>query len=97
VDGRLAAVTAQYSSATFFQNVGIPTFVDEIHGLADNRIMVIDGRIVTTASFNFTKVAEESNAENLPVIRDVDLAAKYTKNRQAHLEHSVPYEREMKG
>jgi hypothetical protein len=50
--------TEKYSSATFFQNEGIPTFVDEIHGLAHNKVMVIDGRIVITGSFNFTKAAE---------------------------------------
>ena len=45
-----------------------------------------------TGSFNFTKAAEEKNAENLLVIRDKDLAAKYTANWQAHAEHSEPYE-----
>jgi phosphatidylserine/phosphatidylglycerophosphate/cardiolipin synthase-like enzyme len=88
--------TEKYSSATFFQNVGIPTFVDEIHGLAHNKVMVIDGHVVITGSFNFTKAAEESNAENLLIIRDADLAAKYTTNWQEHLAHSVPYERKPK-
>jgi phosphatidylserine/phosphatidylglycerophosphate/cardiolipin synthase-like enzyme len=40
--------TEKYSSATFFQNEGIPTFIDDIHGLAHNKVMVIDGRIVIT-------------------------------------------------
>lgn len=31
--------------------------------------MVIDGRIVITGSFNFTKAAEEKNAENLLIIK----------------------------
>ena len=31
--------------------------------------MVIDGQTVITGSFNFTKAAEENNAENLLVIR----------------------------
>ena len=88
--------TEKYSSATFFQNVGIPTFIDDIHGLAHNKVMVIDGRMVITGSFNFTKAAEESNAENLLVVHDADLAAKYAKNWQEHLEHSVPYERKVK-
>ena len=43
--------TEKYSSATFFQNVGIPTFMDDIHGLARNKVMVIDGRVVITDSF----------------------------------------------
>ena len=33
--------------------------------------MVIDGGTVITGSFNFTKAAEEKNAENLLLIQDV--------------------------
>ena len=39
--------------------------------------MIIDGETVITGSFNFTKAAEEKNAENLLVIRDKALAMKY--------------------
>ncbi len=53
--------------------------------------MVIDGQTVITGSFNFTKAAEEGNAENLLVIRSPDLAAKYTANWKAHADHSDPY------
>jgi phosphatidylserine/phosphatidylglycerophosphate/cardiolipin synthase-like enzyme len=59
--------------------------------------MVIDGQTVITGSFNFTKAAEESNAENLLVIRSSDLAAKYTANWQAHAAHSDPYEAKTQG
>ena len=50
-----------------------------------------DGGIVLTGSFNFTKAAEESNAENLLVINDPILAAKYTSNWKDHLAHSPAY------
>jgi phosphatidylserine/phosphatidylglycerophosphate/cardiolipin synthase-like enzyme len=49
--------------------------------------MVIDGEMVVTGSFNFTKSAE-TNAENLLVIHDVALAKAYTTNWEAHREHS---------
>jgi phosphatidylserine/phosphatidylglycerophosphate/cardiolipin synthase-like enzyme len=39
--------------------------------------MVIDEETVITGSFNFTKAAEEKNAENLLVIRDKILAERY--------------------
>jgi phosphatidylserine/phosphatidylglycerophosphate/cardiolipin synthase-like enzyme len=42
--------------------------------------MIIEGSTVLTGSFNFTKAAEESNAENLLVIKDAALAKKYTAN-----------------
>jgi phosphatidylserine/phosphatidylglycerophosphate/cardiolipin synthase-like enzyme len=46
---------------------------------------------VITGSFNFTKAAEEKNAENLLVIRDRELAEQYTKNWQEHAQHSEVY------
>ncbi|MGB7767346.1 MAG: phospholipase D family protein [Verrucomicrobiia bacterium] len=83
--------TEKYSSADFIQHAGIPTFIDAKHAIAHNKIMVIDGKTVLTGSFNFTKAAEENNAENLLVIQDAALATKYTANWQAHLKHSKEY------
>jgi phosphatidylserine/phosphatidylglycerophosphate/cardiolipin synthase-like enzyme len=81
----------KYSSADFVINAGIPTFIDAKHAIAHNKIMVIDGQTVVTGSFNFTKAAEENNAENLLVIRSPELAAKYAANWKAHADHSDPY------
>ncbi len=78
-------------------HAGIPTLIDAKHSIAHNNIMVIDGQTVLTGSFNFTKAAEEHNAENLLVIRDSILAEKYRSNRDAHAEHSEPYEGKTKG
>ena len=67
----------KYSSADFLKNAGVPTYIDAKHAIAHNKVMVIDGQTVLTGSFNFTKAAEESNAENLLVIHEAALAAKY--------------------
>jgi phosphatidylserine/phosphatidylglycerophosphate/cardiolipin synthase-like enzyme len=83
--------TEKYSEADFLFHAGIPVFIDAKHAIAHNKIMVIDGKTVLTGSFNFTKAAEENNAENLLVIQDPVLAYKYTTNWQAHLEHSGIY------
>ena len=82
----------RYSSATFLANSGIPTFIDGEHAIAHNKIMVIDGTTVVTGSYNFTRAAEERNAENLLIVKSKDLAALYVKNWQLHREHSEPYE-----
>lgn len=84
--------TERYSEADFTAHMGIPTFIDAQHAIAHNKIMIIDGREVLTGSFNFTKAAEENNAENLLVIENPTLAARYAENWQAHLAHSEPYE-----
>jgi len=47
---------------------------------------------VVTDSFNFTKAAEESNAENLLVIHDRTLAERYMENWEEHERHSKVYE-----
>jgi len=83
--------TDKYSSATFLYNSGILVKIDSKHTIAHNKVMIIDGEIVVTGSFNFTKAAEESNAENLLVIRDKKLAERYTKNWQEHERHSEVY------
>jgi phosphatidylserine/phosphatidylglycerophosphate/cardiolipin synthase-like enzyme len=84
--------TAKYSSADFLIHAGIPTYIDSDHAIAHNKIMIIDDETVLTGSFNFTKAAEERNAENLLVINDKKLAGIYTENWQEHFEHSERYE-----
>ena len=55
--------------------------------------MVIDKEVVITGSFNFTKAAEERNAENLLILRAKDLAKAYLDNWDKHKVHSEKYER----
>jgi phosphatidylserine/phosphatidylglycerophosphate/cardiolipin synthase-like enzyme len=82
----------KYTAATFLANAGITTFIDDKHAIAHNKIMIIDKETVITGSFNFTKAAEEKNAENLLIIRNKDLAKIYIDNWDKHREHSEPYE-----
>jgi phosphatidylserine/phosphatidylglycerophosphate/cardiolipin synthase-like enzyme len=83
--------TEKYSSATYVCNNAIPCFIDSQHAIAHNKVMVIDGQTVITGSFNFTKAAQENNAENMLIIQDADLAARYTQNWNAHRRHSDVY------
>lgn len=83
----------RYTSATFLSNSGIPVYIDSDHAIAHNKIMVIDREVVITGSFNFTRAAEEKNAENLLIIRSRELAAKYIENWNSHKKHSQGYAR----
>ncbi len=84
-------LTAKYSSADFLANQGIPTFIDAQHAIAHNKVMVIDEEVVITGSFNFTKAAQEHNAENLLILHDKALATRYLENWQIHKKHSEIY------
>lgn len=86
--------TERYSEADFLVNAGVPTFIDAAHAIAHNKVMVIDGETVLTGSFNFTKAAEERNAENLLILRNNPaLAEKYARNWAVHRAHSTKFAR----
>ena len=73
--------TEKYSSATFLNNGGIPVHIDRDFQIAHNKIMLLDGIDIITGSFNFTKSAEQANAENCLVIQgNQNLANQYMKN-----------------
>jgi phosphatidylserine/phosphatidylglycerophosphate/cardiolipin synthase-like enzyme len=80
-----------YSSIDFLVHAEIPIFIDSKHAIAHNKVIIIDGEIVITGSFNFTKAAEERNAENLLVIHNEDLVNSYIKNWELHKKHSLLY------
>jgi len=83
--------TEHYSEADFLAHAGIPVLIDAAHAIAHNKVMIVDGETVITGSFNFTKAAEEHNAENVLVLRDKALATEYAANWQRHRAHSEPY------
>jgi phosphatidylserine/phosphatidylglycerophosphate/cardiolipin synthase-like enzyme len=59
-----------------------------IQAIAHNKIIIVDEKIVLTGSFNFSKAAEERNAENLLIINNPEIAKLYIENWGKHREHS---------
>lgn len=74
--------------AAFLKNEGVPVMIDGAHAAAHNKVMVIDAETVITGSFNFTRGAEESNAENLLVIRSKEMAKVYSQEWAEHKKHA---------
>ena len=86
--------TEKYTSATFLANSGVPVRIDDDFAIAHNKIMILDEETVITGSFNFTKAAEERNAENVLVIRgNKELAKLYLQNWQWRWDASETYKR----
>ncbi len=67
----------------------IPVWQDNQLSIAHNKVIIIDGKIVETGSFNFTYSAQHRNAENVLVIADQQLAQAYARNWQIRQSHSV--------
>lgn len=81
----------KYSSAKYFLHQQIPVWIDYKPSIAHNKVMIIDHQTVITGSFNFTKAAQEDNAENVLVIHDIKLANAYENNfnkRRAESKHA---------
>jgi phosphatidylserine/phosphatidylglycerophosphate/cardiolipin synthase-like enzyme len=70
---------------------GVAVSLDARHESAHDKVMILDGEIVITGSYNWTVGAETQNGENLLVIRDPRLAGVYTANWRRHAHHSTIY------
>lgn len=82
----------KYTSATFLDHADVPVLIDDAHAIAHNKVMIIDRGTVITGSFNFTKAAQEKNAENLLVIKgNKALVEEYLANYAVHREHAEAY------
>jgi phosphatidylserine/phosphatidylglycerophosphate/cardiolipin synthase-like enzyme len=72
-------------------NAGIAVYLDGVHAIANNRIIIIDQKTIITGSFNFNKASEEMNAENMLVLHSEAAAKIYRDNWLTHRKHSVSF------
>jgi phosphatidylserine/phosphatidylglycerophosphate/cardiolipin synthase-like enzyme len=57
------------------QQAGLDVRLDNRDGNLHHKLLLIDGRIVATGSYNFTRSAEQANDENLIILDDPAAAA----------------------
>jgi phosphatidylserine/phosphatidylglycerophosphate/cardiolipin synthase-like enzyme len=85
----LPTINDNFSIADYFAGHGINTKIDYEPNIAHNKVMIIDNQTVITGSFNFTHAAQNDNTENLLIINDPTLAAKYLANWQQREKKSI--------
>lgn len=84
--------TDRYSSAAFLANADIPTRVNRRYAVMHDKFMVIDGTDVETGSLNYTRSAEEHNAENVLILHGhPDIAGKYQSRWLELWDESEPF------
>jgi phosphatidylserine/phosphatidylglycerophosphate/cardiolipin synthase-like enzyme len=81
---------AKYSKGRQVTEAGITVLYDREHAIAHNKVIIVDGLITVTGSYNWTEGARRKNAENIVVIHDRAIAKAYLSNWHTHAEHSVP-------
>jgi len=75
----------KYSKYKFFLNKDISVIQDRHAGIMHNKIAIIDGRILFTGSYNWSKSAEERNEENLLEFIDEEEIIKIYQERLDYL------------
>ena len=80
--------TARGSKLQRLKDAKVLVYIDHTHAIAHNKVMIIDRQIVITGSFNFTKSAEDRNAENLLIIHSHPLSDKYLQDFERHMGHA---------
>jgi phosphatidylserine/phosphatidylglycerophosphate/cardiolipin synthase-like enzyme len=78
-----------HTSAYYLIRHGIKVWDDNQLNIAHNKVMIFDGSIIETGSFNYTRAAQYDNAENVLIIHDSNLAQAYLANWQQRQEKSV--------
>ena len=67
---------------------GIPVWVDEVEGIAHNKVLILDDRYIVTGSYNWTAAAEGRNAENLILIDHKATNDAYRANWEERLQNA---------
>jgi phosphatidylserine/phosphatidylglycerophosphate/cardiolipin synthase-like enzyme len=72
-----------YGRLPVLARAGVRVLIDDKHAVANSKIILIDDETIFTGSLNFTKAAEDENAENL--------FSRYLSNFEEHRAHSRAY------
>ena len=67
----------EYSELPNLYCAGLPMRQDGNPGILHHKVFIIDDEILITGSFNFSNNADESNDENVIIIQNAEIAAKY--------------------
>ena len=70
------------SLAGFLKESGVPVRINSNYAIMHNKFMIIDGKTLELGSFNYTRSAEEKNAENVLVLHSKKATKDYSNQWQ---------------
>lgn len=76
-DRENAGQSAQKKALGIVKAAGIPVKDNTHSGIMHMKVSIIDSGTVTTGSFNYTKSAQNTNDENLVIIRNATISSQY--------------------
>ena len=72
------------------RNAGLDIRLDNNPGNMHHKVIIVDGVLVITGSYNFSHTAEESNDENVLILYDVDVGTEYLLEFKRIFEAATP-------
>lgn len=72
------------------RSAGLDVRLDSNPDTMHNKVMVVDGRVVLTGSYNFTQSAEEHNDENFVIIDNPNVAGQYERTFEELFDAALP-------
>ena len=70
----------KYSVLPLLKSSSVPIYFDKQPSYAHNKVMIIDGILTITGSYNWTYSAQHRNSENLVFIESSEVAERYSQN-----------------
>ncbi|BAC24486.1 Wg002 [Wigglesworthia glossinidia endosymbiont of Glossina brevipalpis] len=70
--------SGKYTAITYLSNHKIPIRLNDKYSIMHNKFMIIDKNSIQTGSFNYTQSADNRNAENVILIKNIpEISEKY--------------------
>lgn len=82
----------RYAAAEYLRLAGAKVWIDDTVAIAHNKVIIVDWSMVIGGSFNFTRSAQDRNAENVTFIRSDAVAGMFLDNWRARMVASKVYE-----
>ncbi len=73
-EGQMSAAGSEYAR---LRQAGIDIRLDGNEGSMHHKVIILDGAVVLTGSYNFTRSAEEYNDEAVLILHDAEIARRY--------------------
>jgi phospholipase D len=70
---------------------GIPIWIDHPHGIAHNKLIIIDRHLIIGGSYNYSASAEHRNVENVTFIDSEPIAARFLSNWTSRQRQAEPF------
>lgn len=86
-----AKISGKYNAATFLANNQVEVRASSPrYAIMHNKVIIVDGDVVQTGSFNYTSAAVKSNAENVVILKSKAAADVYTREFERLWAESKP-------